>query len=427
MAHEVFVSYSHHDKPQADAVCATLEAKGIRCWIAPRDVIPGQEWGAAIVNAIRSARVMVLVFSSHANASPQIRREVERAVNAETVLIPFRIEDVAPAEALEFFLGAPHWLDALTPPLDAHLERLAAAVMSFLSVSEPVGSSTCTTMTPHTGFDTDTDLTATPSTRGGEQKTEEALPGADRTEAEKLVRHPAPRVGADFGPYRLRRLLGRGTMGEVYEAENSRTARIVAVRVLSATVSSDPIFRARLQREARATAKLQEPHVLPIHDFGEIDGVMYVEMRLIDGMDLRTMLKRYGQMTPTRAVAIIGQVASALDSAHAIGVMHRDLKPENILITRDDFAYVNDFGILNAATDEKSAKLGTVKGLGLQSAGAVHQRRGNVQRRHLCTGLCAIRVPDRVSAISDGQHDRCDHRTSGAADSTSQRGASGHS
>jgi TIR domain/Protein kinase domain len=299
MAHEVFVSYSHHDKPQADAVCATLEAKGIRCWIAPRDVIPGQEWGAAIVNAIRSARVMVLVFSSHANASPQIRREVERAVNAETVLIPFRIEDVAPAEALEFFLGAPHWLDALTPPLDAHLERLAAAVMSFLSVSEPVGSSTCTTMTPHTGFDTDTDLTATPSTRGGEQKTEEALPGADRTEAEKLVRHPAPRVGADFGPYRLRRLLGRGTMGEVYEAENSRTARIVAVRVLSATVSSDPIFRARLQREARATAKLQEPHVLPIHDFGEIDGVMYVEMRLIDGMDLRTMLKRYGQMTPT--------------------------------------------------------------------------------------------------------------------------------
>src|SRR5271163_455626 len=84
VAHDVFVSYSHHDKPQADAVCATLEAKGIRCWIAPRDVIPGQEWGAAIVDAIQSSRVMVLVFSSHANASPQIRREVQLAVNAET-------------------------------------------------------------------------------------------------------------------------------------------------------------------------------------------------------------------------------------------------------------------------------------------------------------------------------------------------------
>ena len=139
MAHDVFVSYSHHDKPQADAVAATLEAKGIRCWIAPRDVIPGQEWGAAIVEAIRSSRVMVLVFSSHANASPQIRREVERAVNAETVLIPFRIEDVAPAQSLEFFLGTPHWLDALTPPLEAHLERLAAAVASFLAVAEAPG------------------------------------------------------------------------------------------------------------------------------------------------------------------------------------------------------------------------------------------------------------------------------------------------
>ena len=134
MAHDVFISYSHHDKPQADAVCATLEAKGIRCWIAPRDVVPGQEWGAAIVDAIRSSRVMVLVFSSHANASPQIRREVERAVSADSVLIPFRIEDVVPSESLEYFLGTPHWLDALTPPLEAHLERLAAAVTSFLDV-----------------------------------------------------------------------------------------------------------------------------------------------------------------------------------------------------------------------------------------------------------------------------------------------------
>jgi TIR domain/NHL repeat len=137
VGHDVFISYSSHDKPQADAVCATLEAKGIRCWIAPRDVIPGEEWGAAIVDAIRLCSVMVVVFSSHANASPQIRREVERAVHDETVLIPFRIEDVAPEKSLEFFLGAPHWLDALTPPLEAHLENLAVAVRSFLALREP--------------------------------------------------------------------------------------------------------------------------------------------------------------------------------------------------------------------------------------------------------------------------------------------------
>lgn len=132
VTHDVFVSYSHHDKPRADAVCTTLEARGIRCWIAPRDIVPGQEWGAAIVEAIRAARVMVLVFSSHANASPQVRREVERAVTAETVLIPLRIENVAPVASLEYFLGTPHWLDALVPPFEAHLDGLATAVASFI-------------------------------------------------------------------------------------------------------------------------------------------------------------------------------------------------------------------------------------------------------------------------------------------------------
>jgi hypothetical protein len=140
LAHDVFISYSHHDKPLADAICATVEAKGIRCWIAPRDVIPGQEWGEAIVNAIRMSRVMVLVFSSHANDSPQIRREVQLTVSAGVVLIPFRIEDVAPAGSLEYFLGVPHWLDAMTPPLEAHLEHLAVAVTSFLGVSQATGA-----------------------------------------------------------------------------------------------------------------------------------------------------------------------------------------------------------------------------------------------------------------------------------------------
>jgi streptogramin lyase len=134
VAHDVFVSYSHKDKLQADAVCAALEATGIRCWIAPRDAVPGEEWGGAIVGAIRSSRVMVLLFSSHADASPQVRREVQIAVSAEAVLIPFRIEDVAPGQTMEFFLGTPHWLDALTPPFEAHLERLVAAVRGFLAV-----------------------------------------------------------------------------------------------------------------------------------------------------------------------------------------------------------------------------------------------------------------------------------------------------
>jgi hypothetical protein len=189
VAHDVFVSYSHHDKPEADAVCATLEANRIRCWIAPRDITPGQEWGAAIVDAIQSSRVMVLVFSSHANASPQIRREVQLAVDAETVLIPFRIEDVAPTQSLKYYLGTPHWLDALTSPLEAHLERLAAAATSFLAVSEPVGSSAGSATTPQSGLGTDTDPTAPPSTRGGEHRIEQRIPAPESAAAnEKTTR-----------------------------------------------------------------------------------------------------------------------------------------------------------------------------------------------------------------------------------------------
>ncbi|OBI19906.1 serine/threonine-protein kinase [Mycobacterium sp. E2497] len=172
----------------------------------------------------------------------------------------------------------------------------------------------------------------------------------------------ASRVGSDFGPYHLKRLLGRGGMGEVYEAEHTVKEWTVAVKLLSEAFSKDPVFRERMKREARTAGRLQEPHVVPIHDYGEIDGQMFLEMRLIEGTDLDGVLKRFGPLSPPRAVAIITQIASALDAAHAAGVMHRDVKPQNILITRDDFAYLVDFGIASATTDEKLTQLGTAVG-----------------------------------------------------------------
>src|SRR6476646_5354696 len=170
------------------------------------------------------------------------------------------------------------------------------------------------------------------------------------------------RVGSRIGHYHLMRLLGKGGMGEVYEAEDTVKDRIVALKLLPESVSHDPVFRKRLQREAHSAGRLQEPHVVPIHDYGEIDGLLYVDMRMINGTDLRKMLKRFGPIAPARAVAIVRQVASALDAAHEAGVIHRDVKPENILITRDDFVYLVDFGIANAATDEKLTELGTAVG-----------------------------------------------------------------
>jgi hypothetical protein len=133
MAHDVFISYSSKDKPTADATCAVLEAKGIRCWIAPRDIMPGQDWGESIVDAIHCARALVLVFSENANLSQQIKREVERAVNKGIPIIPFRIENVMPAKSLEYFLSTPHWLDAFTPPLEAHLNYLADVLGRILA------------------------------------------------------------------------------------------------------------------------------------------------------------------------------------------------------------------------------------------------------------------------------------------------------
>jgi hypothetical protein len=132
MAHDVFISYASTDKPTADALCAFLEQQQVRCWIAPRDIPPGMDWGQGIIEAIEQCAVMVLVFSSKANQSQQIKREVERAVAKGVIVIPLRIEDVPPSKTLEYFISGSHWLDALTPPLEAHLKKLAETIAMFL-------------------------------------------------------------------------------------------------------------------------------------------------------------------------------------------------------------------------------------------------------------------------------------------------------
>jgi len=133
MAHDVFISYASEDKITADAVCARLESHRIRCWIAPRDVLPSMDYGQALVEAIKQSQLVVLVFSARSNDSAHVKREVERAVSKGIPILPFRIEDVTPSSSLEFFIAGAHWLDALTPPLERHLERLAETVELLLS------------------------------------------------------------------------------------------------------------------------------------------------------------------------------------------------------------------------------------------------------------------------------------------------------
>ncbi|WIM89316.1 protein kinase [Candidatus Mycobacterium wuenschmannii] len=150
--------------------------------------------------------------------------------------------------------------------------------------------------------------------------------------------------GTQFGRYQLQTLLGRGGMGEVWRAHDTATHRVVALKVLPAHLADDNVFQERFRREAQVAAALNEPHIVPIHNYGEIDGRLYVDMRLIEGRDLESVLNA-GPLEPRRAIKIVDQVASALQAAHAAGLVHRDVKPSNVLVTNSDFAYLIDFGI----------------------------------------------------------------------------------
>src|ERR1700757_127578 len=173
--------------------------------------------------------------------------------------------------------------------------------------------------------------------------------------------------GTAFGRYRLIELLGRGGMGEVWRAHDTDTDRIVAIKVLPAHFSDNDDFKQRFRREAHAAARLNTPHVVLIHNYGEIDGRLYVDMRLIEGRDLQTVLAE-GPMEPSRAVRIIEGVAKALHAAHQVGLLHRDVKPSNILLDHDDFAYLIDFGIARALDETRLTKSGVGPGTVLYMA-----------------------------------------------------------
>ncbi|NJD32317.1 MAG: TIR domain-containing protein [Gammaproteobacteria bacterium] len=132
MAHDVFLSHAAADRAAALAVLEGLERAGIRCWIAPRDVPAGSEYGQQIVDAVKGCRVFVVIFSSSANSSPHVRREVERAVSSDRSIVPFRVENITPTGAMEYCLGGTHWFDALTTPLDPHVANLVTTVRRLL-------------------------------------------------------------------------------------------------------------------------------------------------------------------------------------------------------------------------------------------------------------------------------------------------------
>lgn len=166
-----------------------------------------------------------------------------------------------------------------------------------------------------------------------------------------------------FGHYRLQKLIGRGGMGEVYQAYDTRTDRVVALKVLPHHMAEDEVFQARFRRESQSAAGINDPHVVPIHGYGEIDGRLYLDMRLIEGRNLGAMLAETEKpLGAPFAVHVVEQVAHALDSAHKAGLIHRDIKPSNILITGRDFVYLIDFGLARTAGEQALTTAGSTLG-----------------------------------------------------------------
>jgi serine/threonine protein kinase len=185
--------------------------------------------------------------------------------------------------------------------------------------------------------------------------------------------------GALVGGYRLERPLGRGGMAVVYMARDARLDRLVALKLLAPGLGADEGFRTRFVRESRAAAAVDHPHIIPVFDAGEADGMLYIAMRYVPGGDAGTIVRRDGPLGQDRAAAIIGQVASALDAAHAAGLVHRDVKPANMLVdvrsNRPDHVYLSDFGLSKTLT--ASARLtGTGQFLGTLDYIAPEQMQG---------------------------------------------------
>jgi serine/threonine protein kinase, bacterial len=166
----------------------------------------------------------------------------------------------------------------------------------------------------------------------------------------------------EFGRYRLIEVIGEGAMGKVYKAHDTVMRRDVAIKMLASELAAEEGYRERFQREAYTAARLTEPHVIPIHEAGEIDGRLYLVMPIVNGIDLHSLLERDGPLPPELAVKVIEQLAGALDAAHAAGLVHRDVKPSNALITGRETVYLIDFGIAHDATGTKLTRTGSVVG-----------------------------------------------------------------
>jgi serine/threonine protein kinase len=159
--------------------------------------------------------------------------------------------------------------------------------------------------------------------------------------------------GDEIAGYRIEAIAGRGGMGLVYRARQRRPDRIVAIKVIAPELAADPEFRARFEQESTTAAQIEHPNVIPVYEVGDEDGLLYIAMRYVQGVDLGGLLAQSGRLAPERVARLVSQTADALDAAHARGLVHRDVKPGNILVAAGDHVYLTDFGLTKRSADTR--------------------------------------------------------------------------
>jgi serine/threonine protein kinase len=315
----LFISYSHEDEAIAGATCTALESAGIPCWIAPRDVRGGRPYSGQITQAIREARLLLLIFSQAANRSKHVLREVERAAHCQTELLTFRIDPVTPSDDLAYFLGVDHWVDGFRPlPPSDHFATLIEHARGLLRES---------------AVDYDE----------ADESQESAV---DKFAHFRIDRRP------DGSVFKL----GKGGMGVTYKAVDTILNRPVALKVISAAQLNSPQAKHRFLREAQAAALIHHPHVATIFQFGEEGDAYFYAMEFVEGEDLERYVARQGPLSPAAALRVMLQIAQALEAAQARRLIHRDIKPANIM------AVANRSG----AIDVKLIDFGLAKGAGAE-------------------------------------------------------------
>ncbi len=328
---QVFVSYTSHDRSVAEEVYRSLTTSGFRCWMAPYDITPGENYPRAIMQAIAVVEVFVLVYSGAVNQSRHVQGEVNQAFNRNLPILPFRIENVAPSEELGYFLGTFHWFDAFDRPWQEQLGDLSARIHKLVSGS---------------------------AVRSAARSQEDAEP----TGFDSVVREPRKLCGLRIGSYVLDAPLGAGGSGLVYRARHATLGQQVCVKLFYPVQADLARIAAAMQRGLRGLAAIQHPNVIRMIDQGTAavvgSTVAYVVMELVQGVDLfqyASKLDGGGDLhSLQRRVRVARQIVAGMEAAHQCrffdevgfqqtGVLHGDLKPANILVRQGDAPVILDF------------------------------------------------------------------------------------